>query len=154
MGVPGASPAAQPFLRVSQRPTLNHAQASQHSVFALVNRPFRRIVSKELFMKSRRTNLPLLATFSLALALSFSSRIAQAQTHDANSTSSITNSSDAADKAWKELQKATRSPMPPAEWQGHPTQEQIQEFRSQQSVLAEKAADQAKDFYTRFPNHP
>jgi thiol-disulfide isomerase/thioredoxin len=69
-----------------------------------------------------------------------------------------TNTSAAADaeaeKAWKDLQRATRPPMTPAEWQGHPSQEQVQEFRAKNAVLAEEAADKAKDFYTRFPNHP
>src|SRR5215204_4387708 len=59
-----------------------------------------------------------------------------------------------ADKAWKEVEKATRPPMPPAEWQGkRPTQEQIDAFRAQQSVLVGQAAEKVKDFYTRFPNH-
>ena len=53
--------------------------------------------------------------------------------------------------AWKDVQKACRPPMPPAEWQGHPTQEQIQEFRASQGKVAGEAADKAKDFYTRFP---
>src|SRR5207253_6912065 len=57
-----------------------------------------------------------------------------------------------ADKAWKELQKALRPPMPPAEWQGkRPTPEEVQSFRLQQGQLAGQAADKAKDFYTRFP---
>jgi thiol-disulfide isomerase/thioredoxin len=60
-----------------------------------------------------------------------------------------------ADKLWKEVEKATRPPMPPAEWQGQrPTEAQMAEFRSQQSVLAGEAADKAKDFYTRFPDDP
>src|SRR5688572_12804280 len=58
-----------------------------------------------------------------------------------------------ADAAWKEVEKATRPPTPPAEWQGKPTAEQIAEFRAKQSVLAGEAADKVKDFYTRFPDH-
>ena len=46
-----------------------------------------------------------------------------------------------ADKAWGEVEKATRPPMPPAEWQGkRPTEEQLATFRSQQGVLAGQAA--------------
>jgi len=76
----------------------------------------------------------------------------------AQSQPAATNSatvSPEAEKAWKELQKATRAPMPPAEWQGQrPTPEQMQTFRASQAVLAEEAAAKAKDFYTRYPSHP
>jgi thiol-disulfide isomerase/thioredoxin len=58
-------------------------------------------------------------------------------------------------QAWKDLQKALRPPMPPAEWQGQrPTPEQIEVFRAEQGQLAGKVADQAREFYTRFPAHP
>ena len=60
-----------------------------------------------------------------------------------------------ADKAWKEVEKATRSPMPPAEWQGkRPTEEQIEAFRTEQSKLAGVGAEKALDFYTKYPKHP
>jgi thiol-disulfide isomerase/thioredoxin len=65
-----------------------------------------------------------------------------------------TGNAEDADKAWKEVEKVTKPPMPPAEWQGkRPTPEQIEEFRTQQSKLASDAAAKAKDFYTRFPAH-
>jgi len=58
-------------------------------------------------------------------------------------------------QAWKDLQKSLRPPMPPAEWQGQrPTPEQIEVFRAEQGQLAGKVADQAREFYTRFPAHP
>src|SRR2546421_3991912 len=60
---------------------------------------------------------------------------------------------EGADKAWKELQKAVQPPMPPPEWQGHPTQEQLKDFRAKQLVLAEEAAHKAKQFYGSYPNH-
>ena len=44
--------------------------------------------------------------------------------------------------------------MPPTEWQGHPTHEQVEEFRAKQSVAAEDAAEKAKQFYTLYPGHP
>jgi thiol-disulfide isomerase/thioredoxin len=105
-------------------------------------------------MKFRRAAVLIFASVSLALSLSFLPRLTTAQTPDSASAKPATNYPEDADKAWKELQKATRPPMPPAEWQGHPTQEQVQEFRAKQSILADQAADRAKDFYTRFPNHP
>ena len=59
-----------------------------------------------------------------------------------------------ADQAWKAVEKATQPPMPPAEWQTQrPTEEQMAEFRAKQGILAGEAAEKAKDFYTRFPNH-
>ena len=65
-----------------------------------------------------------------------------------------TNAVTDADGAWREVEKATRPPMPPAEWQGQrPTEAQMTEFRAKQSVLAAEAADKAKDFYGRYPNH-
>lgn len=72
-----------------------------------------------------------------------------AQTSAASNTT--TNDADA---AWKEVEKALQPPMPPAEWQTErPTQEQIQKFRELQGGLAGVAAEKAKDFYTRFPDH-
>jgi len=60
-----------------------------------------------------------------------------------------------ADKTWKEVEQAMRPPPPPAEWSlTRPTAEQVKEFRIEQGRLAGAAADKAKDFYTRFPNHP
>ena len=55
-----------------------------------------------------------------------------------------------ADKAWKEVEKAARPPMPPAEWRGRPTREQLETFRAQQGVLAAQAADKANEFYKKY----
>jgi thiol-disulfide isomerase/thioredoxin len=63
----------------------------------------------------------------------------------------VTNNADA-DKAWKAVVKATVPPMPPAEWQDkQPTTGEVAEFFAPQLV---NGANTAKDFYTRFPNHP
>ena len=60
----------------------------------------------------------------------------------------------AGDAAWKELEKVTQPPTPPADWGSRqPTKEEIAKFRDSQRVLAGAAADKAKDFYTRFPDH-
>jgi len=59
-----------------------------------------------------------------------------------------------ADKAWKEVERALQPPPLPAEWSGQrPTAEQVEKFRAEQGRLAGVAADKAKDFYTRFPDH-
>ncbi|MEP6663535.1 MAG: TlpA disulfide reductase family protein [Verrucomicrobiota bacterium] len=59
---------------------------------------------------------------------------------------------ESADVAWKELEKATRPPVPPAEWrQKRPTEDEITKFRESQRTLVVKAADKAKEFYTKFP---
>src|SRR5271166_3787431 len=58
----------------------------------------------------------------------------------------------AADKAWKQVVKASQPPFPPAEWQTNaPTPEQMTAFYAPYLV---KAADMAKDFYTKYPEHP
>src|SRR5882724_6827354 len=72
----------------------------------------------------------------------------------ATNDGAATNAPSAADKAWKELEKATQPEMPPAEWQGHPTPEQRASFRAKQAERAGLAAEKAKDFYTRYPAHP
>src|SRR5882672_7434126 len=60
-----------------------------------------------------------------------------------------------ADKAWKAVEKATRPPTPPEEWRtNRPSADTIAKFREQQGKLAGEAADKARDFYTRFSNHP
>ena len=60
-----------------------------------------------------------------------------------------------ADAAWKEIETASRPPAPPAEWASKPpTPEQRAEFSK---VLGEKSASvaaMAREFYTRFPEHP
>jgi thiol-disulfide isomerase/thioredoxin len=89
------------------------------------------------------------ATVGLAAALLAFSPSAKAAA-DENATSAPSES----DQAWKEFQKAARPDMPPAEWQGHPTPEQITAFRAKQGERAGQAAEKAKDFYTRFPSHP
>jgi thiol-disulfide isomerase/thioredoxin len=66
---------------------------------------------------------------------------------------SVTNAPSAADKAWKELERAAQPDMPPAEWQGHPTPEQRVLFRAKQGEKAAQAAEKAKEFYTQYPTH-
>jgi len=62
---------------------------------------------------------------------------------------------DEADAAWKAVQKALRPPTPPAEWQtNRPAADAIENFNAQRAKLAVEAAEKAKDFYTRFPDHP
>jgi thiol-disulfide isomerase/thioredoxin len=62
-----------------------------------------------------------------------------------------TNSADA-DKAWRETYKAIQSPLPPKEWADKkPTRQELMDFYE---PLLIKGADKAKDFYTRFPDHP
>jgi len=60
-----------------------------------------------------------------------------------------------ADLAWKEVERATQSPQPPAEWQTtRPTPEQQAKFRDEMAVLAGEAADKAGAFAKKYPNHP
>jgi thiol-disulfide isomerase/thioredoxin len=59
-----------------------------------------------------------------------------------------------ADKAWRETFKATQSPMPPKEWADPDHKPSPQEVIDFYVTAAVKGADKAKDFYTRYPNHP
>ena len=59
-----------------------------------------------------------------------------------------------ADAAWQEVEKASKPPVPPAEWASKPpTQEQRKEFYKFLGEQSAVVADKAKEFYTRFPNH-
>lgn len=61
-----------------------------------------------------------------------------------------------ADKAWQEFLKESRPPGgPPPEWKGElPTQEQIDEYHRKNGLQTAKAADLARAFYEKYPNHP
>jgi thiol-disulfide isomerase/thioredoxin len=62
-----------------------------------------------------------------------------------------TNNTDA-DTAWRETYKATQAPLPPKEWADQkPSQQEVNDFYVPWLI---KGADKAKDFYTRFPDHP
>ncbi|MGZ8940656.1 MAG: redoxin family protein [Limisphaerales bacterium] len=59
-----------------------------------------------------------------------------------------------ADAAWKEVENASKPPVPPSEWAGKaPTQEQRKEFYLSLADKSEIVADKAREFYTRFPDH-
>jgi thiol-disulfide isomerase/thioredoxin len=56
--------------------------------------------------------------------------------------------------AWEEVSKSLRPPVQPAEWNTQqPSQEEIAAFREKMATFAGVAADKAKEFYTRFPDH-
>ncbi len=58
------------------------------------------------------------------------------------------------DLAWRELQRAFQPPTYPPAWDtNEPTKEEIAAFEKKNAELAGMAADKAKDFYTRFPDH-
>ena len=61
---------------------------------------------------------------------------------------------DAGETAWQEVQKSFRPPAPPAEWRKQePTPEQVAAFEKSNGVYAGAAADKAKAFYVKFPEH-
>ena len=85
------------------------------------------------------------------MAASLLSAPLQAQEAASNNS---TATDPAAEKLWQEVMDAVKPPPPPADWQGAPTPEQQEAFKS---VLAEKAgvaADKAREFYTKYPDHP
>ncbi len=58
------------------------------------------------------------------------------------------------DAAWKVVMKAMQAPRPPIEWQTkEPGKEEVAAFEKRNAELAGEAADQAKDFYKKFPDH-
>lgn len=60
----------------------------------------------------------------------------------------------AADKAWKDLETASRPPVPPKDWASRaPTDDEREAFSQQIGKAALDAAAQAKDFYTTYPAH-
>ena len=94
-----------------------------------------------------------LAVISTALTLFTAQRVWAVDAKPADKSDS-TNSAEG-DKAWKELEKATRPPTPPTEWRDkQPSEEEVNKFRDSQKELAGAAADKAHDFYTHFPKHP
>jgi thiol-disulfide isomerase/thioredoxin len=95
----------------------------------------------------RRTPAAAIRGIFLAVLLSWCTAAALAQ----DTPVAVTNNPEA-DKAWRETFNATQSPMPPAEWATNkPTQQQVFDFYD---AFAIKGADKARDFYTRFPDHP
>jgi len=60
-----------------------------------------------------------------------------------------------AEKAWEELQAASRPPAPPKEWRTkRPTPEQYAEFQKKQKEVFSAAVEKAKEFYTKYPTDP
>jgi len=58
------------------------------------------------------------------------------------------------DAAWNDLQQAARSPKPPPEWEAQPPTDQQQEkYYQEVAGAATQAADQARAFYTRYPDN-
>lgn len=63
---------------------------------------------------------------------------------------------DEAEKAWQEFLRESRPPGgPPPEWKGQlPSQEQIREYHRKNGLQTAKAADLAREFYQKYPDHP
>jgi len=62
-------------------------------------------------------------------------------------------SDSGADKAWKEVTDAMKPPAPPADWVGTTTTpEQRKELNKFLAGASQKAAEKARDFYTKFPD--
>ncbi len=84
---------------------------------------------------------------SLTALLPLSCFTARAQ----DTAAGATNNAEA-DKAWKAVVKASQAPFPPVEWQEKPATPEEQAAFFVPFLI--KGADLAKDFYTRYPNHP
>jgi thiol-disulfide isomerase/thioredoxin len=59
-----------------------------------------------------------------------------------------------ADRAWRELTRAIQMPDVPSAWQTkEPSEAELTEFEKKRGEAAIQAADQAKQFYTKYPDH-
>jgi len=60
-----------------------------------------------------------------------------------------------AEKAWAQVVESAVPPTPPADWnEKKPSQEEYQAFRLKMGQSAAVAADRAKEFFKRWPEHP
>src|SRR2546423_109253 len=92
--------------------------------------------------------------FSAVLLLCLSAHRVTAET-PRPAKPALADNTSAGDKAWQELLKASRPPNPPAEWSDHtPSPTELAAFAKKRGELAGQVADQAKDFYTKYPTHP
>jgi len=58
------------------------------------------------------------------------------------------------DKAWKEIENASKAPSVPKEWGNQPpTDEQRKQFEKFLGEQSATVANKAREFYTRFPDH-
>src|ERR1051325_3355382 len=79
----------------------------------------------------------------------------QSDNTNALATSAAESEPSEAYKAWKELLKAFRPPMLPADWQfRQPTPAEVEAFRAERARLAAEALNKAREFCARFPDHP
>jgi len=109
------------------------------------------VVDLSAFMKLKV--IPLLAALCLLAAPSGALR-AQDTTKPAASPAANLLPDDP-EAAWAEMQKALTPPIPPKEWNERaPSQEELAKFRLDMGKAAGSAADRAKEFYRRFPEHP
>lgn len=112
-------------------------------------RIYKMVVDPLAFMKSRI--IPVLAALCL-LAAPSGVVCAQDTTKPAVAVPKLL--PDDADAAWAEVQKALNPPTPPKEWnEKQPSPEEIGKFKLEMGKAAGVAADKAKEFHTRFPEH-
>ena len=59
-----------------------------------------------------------------------------------------------ADAAWREFVELTQTPDPPDQWMmQEPSKDEVEAFKRKGAEQLGKAAEKARDFYTRFPKH-
>ena len=88
----------------------------------------------------------------LTTVLLLAGSLVRAQEKPAAAPAAAQPANPAAEKLWAEVLEASKPPAP--DWEGAPTEEQQAAYRT---LLAEKsgaAADKAREFYTKFPEHP
>lgn len=91
---------------------------------------------------------------ALALVASTLPGLGAAETQKQNAPALSATDKAAADKAWKEVDAASKPPLPPAEWSSRaPDDAEREKFTEEVGKAALDAAAKARDFYTKYPGH-
>ena len=107
-------------------------------------------------MIGKKRQLVCLLTLLISLPHTLGAESAPATSAQPSNFAATTNSLPSnPDAAWKEIETASRPPAQPAEWGAKPpTPEQREAFNKTLGEKSATVAAKAKEFYTRFPQHP
>jgi thiol-disulfide isomerase/thioredoxin len=94
-------------------------------------------------------------SLGLAVALTFLTAHSESVAQPAPNEAPTQEGSEAGDRAWQEVLHSIQPPEVPAEWRTRqPGQEELETFRKKNAASASRSAQKAREFHTRFPEHP